>query len=196
MMYSVVDDFLPKSNFKSIRDEIISPEFPWNYKSDISSGHGWDDESSLNSFGFFHVVHNEEGVPISGYARSLQGFTTLIYDCITQGDMEFTIGKCRVDMTTYSPEKHMHTPHVDVYAPHFASVYYLTDSDAETVIYDRQIYSHEEYLKTDLGDLRPLHSIEAKENRIVIFDGTYLHTGHSPSKYKNRIIINTDFLCK
>ena len=31
------------------------------------------------------------------------------------------------------------------------------------------------------------------ENRIVFFNGHYIHTGCSPVKYKNRIVLNTNF---
>jgi hypothetical protein len=39
-----------------------------------------------------------------------------------------------------------------------------------------------------------MKKIKPKENRLLVFDGSYLHTGCSPAKYKNRVIINTDLV--
>ena len=39
-------------------------------------------------------------------------------------------------------------------------------------------------------------SIEIAGNRLVLFDGDLLHTGSSPTKHKNRILINSNYAKK
>ena len=84
-------------------------------------------------------------------------------------------------MTVYCPESYQHERHVDMEEENTTCIFYLNTSDGNTSIYDRN--------GTTL-----LKEIEPIENRLVIFDGKYLHAGHSPSKNKNRVLINMNFV--
>jgi hypothetical protein len=41
--------------------------------------------------------------------------------------------------------------------------------------------------------LEECERISPKANRLALFDGDYLHTGSSPRKYKNKILINSNY---
>ena len=83
-------------------------------------------------------------------------------------------------MTLYNPEKYKHDIHVDIPLKHITCIFYINNSDGNTIIYD--------YNKTII-----IKEIEPVENRLLIFDGNLPHTGHSPSKNKFRILINMNF---
>ena len=53
--------------------------------------------------------------------------------------------------------------------------------------------SKEEYDKIEINDLTIRQRVEPKKGRVLIFDGSILHTGCSPHKFKNRIILNSIF---
>ena len=57
--------------------------------------------------------------------------------------------------------------------PHYSAVYYVNDSDGNTVI----------------GDMK----VAPRANRVVVFDGNIPHNGHSPCEHNNRIIINSNY---
>lgn len=185
----VIDNFLSPRYFSVIKEFIEHFSFPWKFKKDIT--HPDDPNSNLNSFGFDNwVIENFESNN-SQISQILAGFCGQLLD-VTECSRLF---KCRIDMTMFSSTKHRHTPHVDLYESHVASVFYLTDSDAETIIYDKQCFSHEQYQNNiNFDELKITNTIIPKENRLLFFDGSYLHTGCSPSKYKNRIIINSDLI--
>jgi hypothetical protein len=88
-------------------------------------------------------------------------------------------------MTLRAPEKTMHTPHTDQNYPHMSCILYLIDSDGDTVIYNEDKGAKE---------LTILHSVEPRKNRLVIFDGDKMHTGHSPLHHPNRILANFNFM--
>jgi len=185
----VIDNFLSPKYFSRVKEIIDSNNFSWRFKKDIT----WpnDPNDTLYSYGFdYWVIENFQSNNcdifkiLTGFYCELLGAT----DCSK-------ISKSRVDMVTYSPEKHQHSIHVDEYFPHIASVFYITDSDAETILFDQQCFSYDQYFNNiDLSTLNVVEKIKPKENRLLFFDGSYLHTGCSPSKYKNRIIINTDLV--
>ena len=92
-------------------------------------------------------------------------------------------------MTVYTPGGRMCDNHVDNPFPHIATIFYLNDSDGNTVIYNEKF---EKEGDTD-SELTIQREIEPKENRLVVFDGLYIHTGHVPTKHNNRVILNSNF---
>jgi len=196
--FIVIDDFLPKTYFEMLKKEVFSTRFTWNYRENITYKDDskifvdWDNyfNSSINSeFGFSHEIYYD-GESLSHLNLFLSSFFASLLDV----SKAKKILRSRVDMVTYSPEKYKHFPHVDFYFPHISSVFYLTDSDAETVIYDLKCDSYHDILGIDIKSLKEITKVKPKENRILFFDGLYLHTGHSPSQFKKRVLINTNLL--
>jgi len=183
----VIDNFLSSRYFSRIIEVVESNKFSWNFKKDITfSG---VDPSSKYSYGFDSFVIDEYNVENYELFQTLTSFYCDLLD-VTKCN---SISKSRFDMVTYSPEKYQHTIHVDDYVPHVAAVFYITDSDAETVLYDQQCFSPDQYHnRIDFGNLKVVKEVKPKENRLLFFDGSILHTGRSPSEYKNRIIINSN----
>ena len=89
-------------------------------------------------------------------------------------------------MTVATSEQVIHDPHVDINEiPNITTIYYVSDSDGDTVIYN-------ETQKSD--NYTVMDTITPKKNRLLIFDGSHYHTGHSPMKHQNRVLINSNFL--
>ena len=59
-------------------------------------------------------------------------------------------------------------------------IYYVNESDGNTLLKD-PVEGH--------GFMQ----VEPKANRLLVFDGSIEHTGHSPSEHKQRILINANF---
>ena len=70
--------------------------------------------------------------------------------------------------------------------PHYAGILYMNDSDGDTVIYKET----EENLD---GNYESIYSLSPKKNRLLLFDGSYYHTGHAPSGHNNRILLNFNY---
>ena len=87
-----------------------------------------------------------------------------------------TIWRSRIDMTLYNPNNYRHEIHTDLEIPNTTCIFYVNDSDGDTVLYEKGM----------------ARSVEPKANRLLMFDGDIAHTGHSPSKHKNRVLINTN----
>ena len=78
-------------------------------------------------------------------------------------------------------------PHVDLATPHKTLIYYVNDSDGDTLIFKERYYGKADYSAKTIEK-----TITPKANRAVIFDGLKYHTGSVPTK-NNRIIINMNF---
>ena len=72
------------------------------------------------------------------------------------------------------------SPHLDRFTPHLVFLYYVCDSDGDTIIYDYK--TKKEGDVPFFEDLKELKRITPKQGRVVIFDGMYWHTAEQPKK--------------
>jgi hypothetical protein len=188
----VLDNFLPISYFNKIKEKILNQShFPWYYQNDLTmSG---NQSEKLNEIGFSHLIYFNNEIFSNELYLILSGFYGLLLD-ITNTKQ---VIKSRADMTLFNPNKVMHRPHIDLFFPHITSIFYLTDSDAETVIYTKKIVDYKNFDPLNENHLKNLEiktSIQPKENRVIIFNGSYVHTGYSPFNHKHRVLINTNLI--
>lgn len=160
----ITDNFLPKEIHKELLDILMGSDFPWYYQDTLT--HGSKDKEA---FGFNHWV-SEDTHPI---------FSTLAADMLSALNARNVI-RMRADMTILNPNSYQHKWHTDSDEPHTVCIYYVNNSDGDTLIRDNQ---------SERGYIR----VSPKANRLLTFDGKHEHTGHSPTRHKNRILINANF---
>jgi hypothetical protein len=80
------------------------------------------------------------------------------------------------------------TPHIDIEEEHIVILYYVNDSDGDTVIYENK---YEKNKKVNIKDLKIKKTINPKQGRVIIFNGHLYHTGQQPQK-DVRCIINSN----
>ena len=183
-MIEVIDNFAPQDYFELIQNHVLSWNQPWFYQPNIT-GKAFG-KSGLGKHGFnCHVVKNPNEF-LDTYDAGL--LTNLLVN-MRDGIGCKNILRSRLDMTVYTPGGMKCDPHVDSSDPHIATIFYLNDSDGNTVIYN------EPYTKVEDvdGELTVQKEIEPKANRLVIFDGMYIHTGHVPANHNTRVILNSNF---
>ena len=76
------------------------------------------------------------------------------------------------------------TPHVDIVGDHFVILYYVCDSDGDTIIYNEKV-------KSDNYTIQK--RITPKQGRVVLFDGSYYHTAEQPTD-NIRCVVNYDLI--
>jgi hypothetical protein len=188
-MIKVIDNFLSESYFQKIENVSTSSEFEWFSTNNITD----DNNPSLGHIGFSHPICVNNNFTGSGFSFLMAGFLYNVLDTIQKKN----IVRSRFDMTVHNPNKIMHLAHVDLeepYTPNITTVFYITDNlDCETVIFDKKITKKEDKENLEVSKLKILKKVQPKKNRLVIFDGSYLHTGHSPVYENKRILINSNF---
>ena len=165
------DHFLNKTYHKEILELMSGPDFPWFYSNNINLSGRTDTVENLEEHGFSHIFWEyPDGPRQTMYTDFIRPLLYKIMD-----EVEATeILRARGDMTMHSPSGFKHENHVDFEFKNTATVYYVNDSDGETEC---------------VSGARST----PKANRLVIFDGHELHTGHSPKRHKTRIAINSNF---
>jgi len=176
-LIQIIDDFLTPSYFEEIHNLLISWNFDWYCQPDITTG-------SAGHVGFSHNLYRDS--PCSPHCPLILPLMLQIKDACGAK----TILRCRADLTAYHPNNLKHQPHVDFKFPHYSAVFYINESDGDTVIYNEKWSTKACYPEL----LTVKEVVSPKPNRVVIFDGDLIHTGHSPQRYQTRVILNSNYV--
>ena len=194
----VIDDFLPQRYADEIELQILDPSFPWHYQQSI-------EYSKSDNTGFSHVILNYSNHDSTPYIEKdvLSLFYPLTFFIEDKSGIPFN-SMIRVRLGLFVQDKHQeaksHHPHVDYRFQHTVALYYVTDSDGPTYLYNerREEEPFENFI--DGPQLPPPDqftlqtTIEPKKNRLLIFDGLQYHASSSPQHHKHRIALNINFV--
>lgn len=191
--YKIVDNFLDESYFASLKALITSNNFPWFYQEDISIAEGSFDPNLLN-FGFSHVFFRDNQINSNFFAN----IEPLLEKLSVETNCKYLL-KARADLTVFNENKHRHRIHKDLFEDHITAIFYINNTTAETVLY-KHTSNHTDskrlnnYIDQNEESFEVLTTICPRENRLLYFNGNILHTGHSPSDRKNRILLNFNLI--
>ena len=195
----VFDDIIEKPYQELIKETLLGGDkpptidkveecFPWYYTSDITDA--THEGPFQGRFGFGHnYVDTEEGV-ISNFHNLFLGLIKNSCKKINIKKIDILQGRSFLSTPTNIPRDDVDTPHVDLVAPHFVMLYYVCDSDGDTIIYNE---------KTKFDNCRPdskinftiKKKVSPKQGRVVLFNGIHFHTAEQPN-HNLRCIVNYD----
>ena len=161
-------------------------DFPWYFTQDVTKH---KDINSQKRSAFFHgyVKNKNDDDNNIGTVNSIfhHLFVPLIENvCGEIGKQSVSIIKGRSFLQlpiNYKGERE-DTPHVDIFDDHFVILYYVCDSDGDTIIYNEKI-------KSDSYTIQK--RITPKQGKVVLFDGSYYHTAEQPLN-NIRCVVNYD----
>ena len=183
----VIDNFLSKSYFKEVSSYIQSIDFKWTYIKNIGIYYK-EKENIERKFGFSHTFIKDNGSPTSELANFLKPMFLNILDLTNKEK----IIRARAVMTNNVGKSVLYERHVDLYRPHASAIFYINESDGDTILYDKKIFTQEEF-DNKKNDYSILKKVSPKPNRLLVFDGNTLHSSMSPTKNNTRIIINSNY---
>jgi hypothetical protein len=195
----VFDDIIEKPYQELIKETLLGGDnpptvdeveeaFPWYYTSDITDAS--HEGPFQGRFGFSHqYVNAEEGV-ISDFHNLFLGLIKNSCKKINVKKVDVLQGRSFLSTPTNISKDDVDTPHVDMVAPHFIMLYYVCDSDGDTIIYNE---------KTRFDDCKPDNEmsftikkkVSPKQGRVVLFNGIHYHTAEQPN-HNLRCIVNYD----
>ena len=195
----VFDDIIEKPYQELIKETLlggdkpptvdeVDEDFPWYYTSDITDNS--HEGPFQGRFGFAHqYVTTEEGI-VSNFHNLFSGLIKNSCKKLKIKKVDILQGRSFLSTPTNIPKDDVDTPHVDLYSPHFVMLYYVCDSDGDTIIYNE---------KTKFGACYPDNEmnftikkkVSPKQGRVVLFDGIHYHTAEQPN-HNVRCIVNYD----
>ena len=182
----VFDDIIDKPYQNKIKSILIGEtrynhqDFPWYYIDDITSAGEYENQKRG---AFSHdYVHYEEGID--------SDFHYLFIDLIKKSCSKLKIkevdvlqGRSFFQLPSNIKKEDVDTPHTDMQFKHFVMLYYVCDSDGDTIIYNEKTISEKGFTVQK--------KVTPKQGRVVLFDGAYYHTAQQPNN-NIRCIVNYD----
>ena len=182
----VFDDIINLNYQTRIKDVLLgdgvfnNKNFPWYYIPDITYN---DDLENQGRCGFAHYFANENDGIVSPFHPF---FVKLIQNScrkIKVKKVDILQARSFFQLPTNILKEEVDDPHINLFnIDHFVMLYYVCDSDGDTIIYNEKEKSESYTIKK---------KITPKQGRVVLFDGKFYHTDEQP-KFNKRCIINYD----
>jgi len=163
----IIDDFLPKEEFKNLQNFLLSDTFPWFYNSTVVHK---EENVKKFIFQFAHVFYNH-GIPnpYFDFVRPL---------LIALQPKPYVLMRLKANLTTHSEKIIEHGYHVDL-------------PDSKNIISSAVFYINNNDGYTKFEDGTKVNSVE---NRLVIFKSNIKHTGTTCTDTKIRVVLNINYI--
>ena len=184
----VFDDIINLSYQLQIEDILLgerlfnNDDFPWYFIPDITYNDGLANQGRC---GFAHYFADEDDGIISEFHPL---FLKLIYNSckkINLKEVDVIQARSFLQLPSNISYEEVDDPHIDLIdTDHFVMLYYVCDSDGDTIIYNEREKSESYTIKK---------KVRPKRGRVVLFDGRLYHTAEQPNNHK-RCIVNYDLV--
>ena len=182
----VIDDFISLEYQEKIKNDLIGLEndFPWHYSEDVTGAGDFDSQHRPAMSHQYVSVDDDDISEISSVYHHL--FTPLLSKAcqylkipeteVIQGRSFLQWPLANIDTSVVD------LPHIDLDEgdEHIVVLYYVVDSDGDTIIYNE---------RTESPSYTEKQRISPKQGRVVIFEGGQYHTEQQPTK-GTRCIVN------
>ena len=187
----VFDDVIDNDYQNKIKNKLIGEErFPWYYIEDVSSG----DSKNQKRGGFTHGYVNEYGVE-SEYHYLFLELIKKSCSKINVKEVNAILGRSFLQLPSNIKRDDVDTPHTDIPVDHFVMLYYVCDSDGDTIIYNEKCNDLDEFDDNINVVKKKVFSIQKKvtpkQGRVVLFNGKLYHTAEQPNN-NMRCVVNYD----
>jgi len=153
---------------------LVNANLPFNYNENLTFPRNHPSFSFKPGINHTFILYQQQKYPPFFFNNILYNF------CVYKGIVidKIIAGRVFIDFPTPSPKLDW-PPHQDLDSPHWVCLYYVNDSEGDTVFFD--------------DSKKEIKRVSPKKGRIAFFDGTIYHAG-TPSETNSRAVINFDFV--
>ena len=179
----VIDNIVNLDYQEQIKDILLGEinyknyEFPWYYTKDVTKS---DLNKSQKRPAFTHGYVKLSGIVISEFHDIFLNLIKVCCHRLQMTEVDVIQGRSFLQLPLTSEKVDVDTPHIDTDDKHFVMLYYVVDSDGDTIIYNEKIESEEYTIK---------RKVTPKQGRVVLFDGGLFHTAEQPTQ-NTRCVVN------
>ena len=175
-MIQVIDNVVDERLSDYYNSEMY--KIPWYVNNNIAYLVDEDEEIDNIHYGFFHSMIARDDPKIINSPWQAR-YATILYQAASKCNLmvqEILAQRMFLHCPSIKPGQ-QNAMHIDLPDPHLVCLYYVNDSDGDTVFFD------------DNGN--EIHRNTPKKNTAVIFDGSIKHCSSTPTGF--RCIVNFNF---
>ena len=189
----VHDNVLPRKAFELMQSQIVdSTAFPW-FKTITTEE---KDQYGIHDYSWFHMVLKDGEIASQMY-NLIYPLMICAFDSVNEPVNNFL--RFRLALQTPIGGRYINSAHVDDITPHKTAIFYLNNSDGNTILYNEtydptsNLHS-QNYRDTVLKNhLTQIKEVEPIENRLLMFDGLRYHASQRPVNHSYRVILNINY---
>ena len=187
----VIDDFISLDYQEKIKQELLGLEndFPWYYTEDVTTAGDFDSQyrPALNHY-YVNFDDDDISEVESVYHHLFVPMLSKACKYLKIPETEVIQGRSFLQFPLKNIDTSVvDTPHIDLDEgdEHIVVLYYVIDSDGDTIIYNE---------RTESPSYTEKQRVSPKQGRVVIFEGGQYHTAEQPTKGTRCIVnYNIDF---
>ena len=188
----VIDDFISLEYQEKIKQDLLGLEniFPWHYSEDVTAAGDFDSQHRpAMSHQYVQIDDdNDTSEIISVYHHLFTPLLSKACQYLKIPETEVIQGRSFLQWPLVNIDTSVvDLPHIDLDEgdEHIVVLYYVVDSDGDTIIYNE---------RTESPSYTEKQRVSPKQGRVVIFEGGQYHTAEQPTKGTRCIVnYNLDF---
>ncbi len=181
----VFDDVIHRDYQEEIKYFLMGGDdrsFPWYFIPDITGGNYGINLQKRAAFS--HVLVGDDPLYCSEQNKQFMNLVKESCSKVNKEKSKVIQARSFLQLPLGIESTDPDSPHIDTEENHFVVLYYVLDSDGDTIIYNEQEESETYTIK---------ERVTPKQGRVVIFDGRFYHTAEQP-RHNPRCVINYDLL--
>ena len=185
----VFDNIIDVNLQKIIENKLLHEKvFEWYYLDDVTKP--GDGQQKRPGFQHSFIWEEKQNSPYHDLIKPI-----IINACQRLGlsPKKYLSGRSFLQLPLSISDDKDDSPHIDRTEDHIVVLYYVIDSDGETIIYNNK-YRGEEDLP-DYENLKEKQRVMPKQGRVIVFKGNTFHAASQPKK-GTRCIINYNVSCQ
>jgi hypothetical protein len=174
------DNFVDENFQKELERIMVDGTVPWFYvPNTVPSHREYDGFDGFSFFTHMYYINNQKNSDFFDIVFSI------FEKFIEKHNIEVKeILHCRSNFMIKSDLPKITNPHVDFDFPHKVFLYYVNDSDGDTVFFKNDIKNN----------LKEVERVSPKGGRGILFNGLTLHGIEAPVESNYRIVVNIPFI--
>jgi len=188
--FIVIDNFLPNNQANEICNWLTSTGEKWVFNPATSDKREFDEQKEIDDncreylqFGKYFIKANDEleenNIAVNDTPENMKKILYVVEEFNKRFDLnEIKIFRAKANLLTQyqnNKKEYYDTPHVDSYFPHYVLLYYVNDSDGDTILFkNRKIWKR----------------VSPKKNRLLMFNHKMLHASSHPIEAIARVVLN------
>ena len=192
--YYIFDDIIDSDEQNILESEILSANTKWLEHSNITGEFGGNMHESFPG----NVIYwNSVSDLVLSIVSKIEKNVVEILDMQFVKTIRRKINKTSPLNTLYDATKLMH---IDMGDDHIVIIYYINDSDGDTILFTNKKGNSAENIKDNFSsintdDFQLLKRVSPKKGRVLVFNGNLYHYGEYPNQ-GNRFVINYNTVAK
>jgi len=200
----IIDNCIPVKYQDEIENFLLVNDHPWCFQSDITLSDTYlraldklhPDNKPSRRPGFGSMMFD----PNTGRGTPYHFLTPILYCAAEKANIDISqVDLLRGFLSMPVPadkENKIDKPHIDKSFPHLVGLYYVNDSDGDTLIYRETnvpLLDTQSISEVDSTTLTVARSVSPKKGRLVFFNGRHYHSSTQPT-IGPRCVLNFHFV--